>query len=183
MFTPVQLALLFFGGSFDHFVSDLKATDDVFVQNADAAGRDRSHGEFFVNWHAELAHDKNVHWNLKAAGNFVGHGHTTSWKREHDYIIVSGIFLQHFRKISTGVMPVSEKFRSGFEHNDSPFLETGRKCVRQLALLPAGTAVERFHSATLIKMEDRVELFRDLGGKVMAVALRFRSIDHANRTF
>src|SRR5687768_7934062 len=133
--------------------------------------------------HAELAHNKDVHRDLKAAGNFVGDRHTTTRKREHDYIIAAGIFLQQFREVGTSVVPVPKKLCPGFEHNQSPLLKTGRKCVWQLALLPAGIAIEWFDGATFIEMNDGIELFGDFGGKVVAVTFGFRSIDHADRPF
>src|SRR6185369_12414927 len=50
----------------DYLNDRLRIRDDVehvLVQNADAAGGDRTHGEFFVTWHAEFAHDKNIERN------------------------------------------------------------------------------------------------------------------------
>jgi hypothetical protein len=60
--------------------------DHLVVENANAPGGDRTHGEFGMPGQPELSHHEHVKGRLERAGDFVGDWNTASRQREHDHI-------------------------------------------------------------------------------------------------
>jgi hypothetical protein len=83
--------------------------DDVFVQNADAAGCDCAHGEFFVPGHAEFAHNENIERNAEPLCYFERNRHAATRKSENDDVVASSVAQQFFRKLPTCVGSVPKK--------------------------------------------------------------------------
>src|SRR5205085_6616834 len=56
-----------------------------------------------------------------------------------------------------------------------------RICFGQLTRVPGRSTFQRLQRAGVVTMNDRIELLRQPGIKVMTEALRFRQVDHSNR--
>jgi hypothetical protein len=83
--------------------------ENVFVQDADAAGRDCAHGEFFVPRHAELAHNENIERNPEPLRYFERNGHAAARESENSDVVASSVARQFFRKLPTSVGSVPKK--------------------------------------------------------------------------
>src|SRR5207245_1888946 len=57
---PLELPLLARGNFIDRFLWQGDVAEDVAVEDADAAGGDRSHGQLFVAGYSEFSDDENI---------------------------------------------------------------------------------------------------------------------------
>jgi hypothetical protein len=63
---------------------DVGRRDDVLVEHARAAGRDRAEGQLRVAGHAELADDQHVEGRGQRRGDLDGDGHTAAWQGQDE---------------------------------------------------------------------------------------------------
>ena len=78
----------------DHLHNRLRIRYDVehvLVQNTDAAGSDRAHGEFFVTGQAEFAHDKNIERNTEPLRDLKCDRDTSTRQTENNDVVASGV--------------------------------------------------------------------------------------------
>ena len=86
--------------------------EHVFVQDADAAGSDRAHGEFFVAGHAEFTHNENIESSTKPLCDLKCDRDAPTRETENNDVVASGITQQLFRELPTGIGPVLKNFES-----------------------------------------------------------------------
>ena len=80
----------------------------ILLQNADAATRDRSHGQFLMARDAELAHQKHIHRSAESGRDFGGDRHSSARQRQNDDVIAARVFRQARREHATGVTAIGE---------------------------------------------------------------------------
>ena len=85
---------------------DAGPTEDIVVEDAHAAARDRPHRELRMYWNAELADDEHVERRTERAGNGGGNRHSATRQREDDRPVEFG---QLGGEPAPGVSPVTER--------------------------------------------------------------------------
>jgi hypothetical protein len=70
----------------------------LVIEDARAAGGDRTHCELFVTGDAELADDKDIERRIERAGDFIGDGHAAARQRQHHHIGAVGVSGQLLRQ-------------------------------------------------------------------------------------
>ena len=78
----------------DRFVGQPEISDHVIVQDANAAGRDRSHRELLLTGNTKLANDEDVQGRIERLRHLEGHRHAATRQREHKNIGPIGVVLQ-----------------------------------------------------------------------------------------
>ena len=115
----------------DHLDDRLRIGDDVkhiLVQNANAAGSNRAHGEFFVTRHAKFAHDKNIEGHTEPLRDLKCDRHTSTRQTKNNNVVASGVPQQFFRELPTRISPVLKNLES--KHGLQRRLTFGRELGR-----------------------------------------------------
>src|SRR5579872_2816362 len=84
--TAFDLALLAGGYVVNDGRRDLELFDYGMIQHPDASTGESAHGQFFVPWDAQLAHDEYIQIGMERMGDFESYGHTAARQRKHDHI-------------------------------------------------------------------------------------------------
>jgi hypothetical protein len=88
---PRQLLAFLCSDSVDYVVRNAQILDDLIVQDPQAAGRNRTHGQLFVPGDAKLADDKDVQRRVKRLGHFKRDRHAAARQRQYDHIRAIGV--------------------------------------------------------------------------------------------
>jgi hypothetical protein len=105
-FAPLQFLAFNRGHHLDDRLRIRHDIKHVFVQNADAAGSDCAHGEFFMAGHAEFAHNKNIERNTEAPGDLKCDRDTTTREAENNDVVAPGVTEQLLRELPTRISSV-----------------------------------------------------------------------------
>ena len=78
--------MLFLGHLVEDLVGNSQGGYDVGVQDADAAGSNGAHGEFFVTWDAEFSHDADVERHAQGVGHLVADRYSAPGEGEDEHV-------------------------------------------------------------------------------------------------
>jgi hypothetical protein len=85
---------------------DAELLDEVFVEHADAAARDRPHRELGMARDAELADNEHIHRSPKRPGDLERHRHPAAGQPQHDDVGTVGEPAQRAGQPPAGIVPV-----------------------------------------------------------------------------
>jgi len=85
---------LFGNNRVDLFLRNAKVRNDILVKHAHAAGRNRTHREFFLARYSKLANEEYVKLRVKRACNLESNRHTSARQCEHEHIGAIGVATQ-----------------------------------------------------------------------------------------
>src|SRR5204863_9201769 len=87
LFAPLQLRRFAERDLLDNLVSVRQRACHIFVQDTNAAGRNRADGELFKAGDAELADDENIERDAQPSRDFKRDRHTTARQSKHDDVV------------------------------------------------------------------------------------------------
>ncbi len=93
LLAPLQFREFLACNCVDMIRSNAVPADRSVIQNANAAGRDRSNREFGLSGHAQFADDEDIQWSVERLGDFERDRHAASWERQHDHVALATIRL------------------------------------------------------------------------------------------
>ena len=106
---PDELVPLPGGDLLDDRARDAQSIYDIAVQDPDAAGGDRAHGELLMPGHTELANDKDVERSVQRAGDFQRYRDSATRQSEHLDVGAVGIPKELARKQPAGLRSIVKR--------------------------------------------------------------------------
>jgi hypothetical protein len=106
-------------------IGDAKTFNQLIIEHTHAAGRNRTHRQFFVTGDAKLANDKDVHRRDQPARHLIGDGHAAARQRQHDRVRPIDIGGELVSEPTAGVTAIAKQiwFNEGWIHVSSSSLE------------------------------------------------------------
>lgn len=98
----LQFLLRSRGDAFDFGRGNRQSAKNLAVENADASGRDRSKGKFFLAGDAEFPEKEHVERGAQCGRNFERDGYAAARNTEYNHIVPVGIFFKPPRQTPAG---------------------------------------------------------------------------------
>jgi putative phosphoribosyl transferase len=107
---------------FDDVVRNAAQADDVVIEDANAAARDRAHRELRLERDAELPHDEDIEGRAEGRGDFERDRHPAARQTEHEDVAARGICAESASEDSAGFAPIGKSDGGGdlTEHGARP---------------------------------------------------------------
>ena len=83
---PLELTTLLLRHPLDVVAGD-SVCDHFRIEHANSTARDGAHGQLFVSWKAELAHDEHVHGRAEPPRDLPGDGYSAPRESEHQDVL------------------------------------------------------------------------------------------------
>jgi hypothetical protein len=61
-----------------------------------------------MTWDTQLADDEYIQWSTQPGGDLITHRHTTTGKRQHDYVISSRILREPLSEDTASIPAIAE---------------------------------------------------------------------------
>src|SRR5439155_15142446 len=87
---------------------DVQRLDQLLVENARAARRDRPERDLLVTGNAELAHEEDIQRRLELASDLEGNRHAPARKAQHYDVVPTAVSAQALRQEPPGLDPVAK---------------------------------------------------------------------------
>ena len=93
---------------FDGVVRNAAQADNVVIEDANAAARDRAHCELRLQGDAELPHDEDIEGRAEGRGDFECDRHPAARQTEHEDVAAHGIRAESASEDSAGFAPIGK---------------------------------------------------------------------------